>query len=334
MESNVIDETTDEYAIYIYINFFFTMIGMISYLAACLLFELYYKAPNLIKNEIFTYILFHTFKTFVGIILSPSFNRDIFVYCFGLIEFFLIISYLNSCFTSKSISDNTSLYELEYKYLIFALFIFCSFPYEKCFKLTDQYLFSLYIINLMLAMLFFRYINIKMALIIEYLKDKKMTNSSIPDLYLPYVKANYYFNYFNTINNLFLVTMILVTIYYIINILNLFFEFNIFHKYLVAFSQEFIFFSIIGSFLALFYCLNKEQLIGNNKFEREEDSDLNKFGVVDVDIQHDENEQSFDKNNLKKLKNNNIDEKEDELDDKGKKDNQKIINDESQKLKN
>ena len=61
MESNVIDETTDEYAIYIYINFFFTMIGMISYLTACLLFELYYKAPNLIKNEIFTYILFHTF---------------------------------------------------------------------------------------------------------------------------------------------------------------------------------------------------------------------------------------------------------------------------------
>ena len=85
MNSNSAEKNTEEYTIYIYIKFFFTIVGIISYLASCLLFALYIKAPNLIKSEIFTYILFHTLKNFVDIIL-PQKSSPIFIYCLALLN--------------------------------------------------------------------------------------------------------------------------------------------------------------------------------------------------------------------------------------------------------
>ena len=330
MNSNSAEKNTEEYTFYTYIKFFFTIIGIISYLASCLLFALYFKAPNLIKSEIFTYILFHTLKNFVDIIL-PQNSSPIFIYCFGIIEFFLIISHLDKCFSSKNISENTKLYELEYKYYIIIAFIICSFPYEQYFELIDQHIFSLNVINLILAILFFRYINIKMGLILDYLKDKKVTNSSIPDIYLPYVKANYYYTNFNKINKIFYLSFSLVIIYYIINILNLFFDWKILYKYLVFFSHELIYISIVISCLAYFYCLNKD-LLTNNKIQKEEAAELNKFRVIDVDIQHEEDENILEKKNNINNKNNR-NENENEEEDKFKKGDKKV-NDESEKLKN
>ena len=130
MNSNSAEKNTEEYTIYTYIKFFFTIIGIISYLASFLLFALYFNAPNLIKSEIFTYILFYTIKNFVDIIL-PQKSSPIFTYCFGITDFFLIISHLNKYFSSKNISENTKLYELEYKYYIIIAFKICSFPYEQ-----------------------------------------------------------------------------------------------------------------------------------------------------------------------------------------------------------
>ena len=206
--------------------------------------------------------------------MIPQSPNAIILYCFGFIEFFLILSHLNKCFTSKNISENTNLYELNHRYIILVVFLICSFPYEQYFKLIDQYIFSLYILNLILSIIFFRYINIRMNLInirmnliLEYLKDKKVTNSSIPDLYLPYVKANYYFDNFYKINNIFCVTFALVIIYYIINILNLFFDLKYLYKYLLFFSQEFIFITIVIAGIIYFYCLNKD-LLTDNKIQK------------------------------------------------------------------
>ena len=39
--------------------------------------------------------------------------------------------------------------------------------------------------------------------LLDYLKDKKMTNSTIPDIYLPYMKAHYYYTNFSIISNIF-----------------------------------------------------------------------------------------------------------------------------------
>ena len=315
MDSNPTEKNTDEYAIYIYIRFFFTTIGIISYLLACVLSELYYKAPGLIKSEIFTYILFHTFKHIVEMILPQS-SSPIFLYCFGIVEFFLILSHLNKCFTSKNITENTSLYKLEYRYYILAAFIISSFPYENYFKLIDQIKFTLYMIKLVLSILFFRYINIKMILILEYLKDKKVTNNSIPDLYLPYVKANYYYTNFNKINKLFYLTFALISVYNVINILNIFFDWTMLYKFLVFFSQECIYLSVVASCLMYFYCLNKDLLSDSKilKEPKDETAALNKFRVIDVEIQHEEDENILDKksgiHNKNKRNENEVDDKE------------------------
>ena len=327
MESIEFSKNTDESLIYTYIQYFFIGVGIITYLSSCLVLEFYFKSPNFIKNEIFTYIFFHTLKNLVAIILPQSTNA-IFLYCLGIVEFFLILSHLNKCFTSKNISENTNLYELTYRFFILAVFIACSFPYENYFKLIDQYVFTLYILNLILSIIFFRYINIKMNLILDYLKDKKVTNSSIPDLYLPYIKANYYYNNFSKVNNIFYITFVLVIIYYIINILNLFFDLKIVYKYLVFFTQEFIFFSVVIACLIYFYCLNKDSF-NNNKVpkEKEEAAALNKFRVIDVDIQHEDDEINQKANNKNKIEN--------EEDEKEKfKNGNKKNNDENEKLKN
>ena len=327
MESIEFTKSTDESSIYTYIQYFFIGIGIITYLSSCLVLEFYFKSPNFIKNEIFTYIFFHTLKNLVAIILPQSTNA-IFLYCLGIVEFFLILSHLNKCFTSKNISENTNLYELTYRFFILAVFIACSFPYENYFKLIDQYVFTLYILNLILSIIFFRYINIKMNLILDYLKDKKVTNSSIPDLYLPYIKANYYYNNFSKVNNIFCITFVLVIIYYIINILNLFFDLKIVYKYLVFFTQEFIFISVVIACLIYFYCLNKDSF-NNNKVpkEKEEAAALNKFRVIDVDIQHEDDEINQKANNKNKIEN--------EEDEKEKfKNGNKKNNDENEKLKN
>ena len=334
MDSNLNDKNNGDYTIYIYINFFFTTIGIIFYLVSCLSFELYFKAPNLIKSEIFTYILFHSFEHIVGIIL-PQTSSPIFLYCFNIVEFFLILSHLNKCFSSKNISENTSLYELEYKYLILVIFIIVFFPYEIFFKLIDQYIFSLYVIKLILSILFFRYINIKMGLILEYIKDKKVTSSSIPDIYLPYIKANYYYANFNKIDKMFCFTFAFVIIYYVNNILNLFFEFKILYKYLKFCFQEIIYLCIVTSCLFYFYCLNKDLFI-NKKIVKEEASNLNKFKVIDIDINQEEDENILE--NKFKMNNNKTNKDGNEGDEKNKlkKGHKNLIknNEESEKLKN
>ena len=299
MDSNLNDKNNGDYTTYIYANFFFTTIGIIFYLVSCLSFELYFKAPNLIKSEIFTYILFHSFEHIVGIIL-PQTSSPIFLYCFNIVEFFLILF----------------------------------FPYEIFFKLIDQYIFSLYVIKLILSILFFRYINIKMGLILEYIKDKKVTSSSIPDIYLPYIKANYYYSNFNKIDKMFCFTFAFVIIYYVNNILNLFFDFKILYKYLKFCFQEIIYLCIVTSCLFYFYCLNKDLFI-NKKIVKEEASNLNKFKVIDIDINQEEDENILE-NKIKINNKNNKDGNEGDEKDKLKKGHKNLIknNEESEILKN
>lgn len=334
MDSILSDKNNGDNIVYVYINFFFSTIGIIFYLISCLSIELYFKASNLIKSEIFTYILFHSFEHIVGVILPQSSN-PIFLYFFGIVEFFLILSYLNKCFSSKNISENTSLYKLEYKYFILAIFILVSFPYEFYFKLIDQYIFSLYIIKLILSILFYRYIDIKMSLILEYLKDKKVTSSSIPDIYLPYIKANFYYTNFNKIDKMFCLIFVLVIIYYIVNILNLFFDFKMLYKYLQFGFQEIIYLFIVVSCLTYFYCLNKDSF-NNKKIIREEASNLNNLKVIDIDIDiNHEDDENISENKVG-INNKNKNENEGEEKDKLKKEDKNIIknNEESEKLKN
>jgi len=68
------------------------------------------------------------------------------------------------------------------------------------FFLSAKYIFSSNIIKIIFVLILFRYINGKMGLLLDYLKDRKKTNSAIPDINLPYMRTHYYYKNFNKIN--------------------------------------------------------------------------------------------------------------------------------------
>ena len=259
-------------------------------------------------------------------------TKELIIYCFGIIKFLLIILYLSKCFTSRKISPYNSNFILHYKYLLVLLYSITSFPFEKCFTLSEKYIFSINIINIILVFLLFRYINSKMGLLLDYLKDKKMTSSAIPDIYLPYMRAHYYYTNFNKINSLFYLSLILGIDYYIIKILNICLEdWKLIFKFLSLFIEESFYCSLIIACLIFFYSLNKNQLNKGSKRKEEggEEENFNKFTVIDVDIQQDENTNLSERKRKREKSNDNDDENED---DKEKNNNIKVT-EESETLK-
>ena len=124
MDSNVKEQTENEYPIYFYIHLFFVFLGAILYICLVVLFKIYYKISSFIKLEIFTFIILNSFKSFLEITLSPSITKEFILYVIGIIEFYLILSYLNKCFTTKKISQNNSSYEIQYFCYIIIIFIY------------------------------------------------------------------------------------------------------------------------------------------------------------------------------------------------------------------
>ena len=73
-----------------------------------------------------------------------------------------------------------------------------------------------------MAILFFIYINSKFKLLLDYLNEKQVTNSKIPDIYLPYMKAYYYYNSFKCAKTIFFFSLILIICFFSLNISNIF----------------------------------------------------------------------------------------------------------------
>ena len=288
MDSDIKEKSENDYPTYFYIHLFFVFMGLIMYILIVFLFQMYYKSTSFIKREIFTFILINSFKSFLEITLSSSLMKEIILYIIGIIEFYLILKYINKCFTTKKLSPNGYTFKIKHFFYIIILFIACSFPYEKVFELSPKYIVSNNIINIILAIILFRNINIKMQLLLDYLKEKKMTNSTIPDIYLPYMKAHYYFTNFKIINVFFYLFLFSVISYYSVKILDLFLEWQLITKYILLFTEESIYICVIISCLIFFYSFNKNKLIKGGKRRHKEDSgedaNLSKFSVVDVDI--------------------------------------------------
>ena len=317
MDSKLKDEQINENSLLYFIHIILAVVGFLLYIVIYLLFQFYEGAPSLIKKQIFTFILLNSFKSISEIIFTPSLTKELIIYCIGVIEFYLIISYLNDCFTTKKISVNSSNFELEYIYYILFLFIVCYFPYEKTFDLSEKFILLFNIVNIILLIILFRYINIKMGLLFDYLKDKKMTNSAIPDIYLPYIRAHYYYTNFNKINNIFYLSLFLGITYYSIKILDLYLiEYKTIFKYLSFINEECFYCSIIIACIIFFYCLNKKHLNkrGKRRDENGEDVNLANFTVIDVDIQQEEDAKlsGRKKRNKKKEIDNDEDEEEKE----------------------
>ena len=332
MDAKLKDESTNKSSLFFLVHLFLAILGFLIYIISFLLLQFYYAAPSLIRKEFFLFILFNSFESLIEVIVTPSMTKELIIYCFGIIKFLLIILYLSKCFTSRKISPYNSNFILHYKYLLVLLYSITSFPFEKCFNLSEKYIFSFNVINIILVFLLFRYINGKMGLLLDYLKDKKMTSSAIPDIYLPYMRAHYYYTNFNKINSLFYLSLILGIDYYIIKILNICLEdWKLIFKFLSLFIEESFYCSLIIACLIFFYSLNKNQLNKGNKRKEEggEEENFNKFTVIDVDIQQDENTNLSERKRKREKSNDNDDENEDEKE----KNNNIKVTEESETLK-
>ena len=294
MNSNIEEYSEKKKTLYFYIHLFFAFTGIIIYITAFLRFGLYIKYLSFIKREIFTFIILNSIKSFLEISLSSSLTKDIIIYIIGIFEFYLILTYINKSFSTKKISKNNQNFELDYLYYIILIFVASSFPYEKIFNLSDKCIFSINIVNIILAILLFRYINIKMQLILEFLKEKRVATSEIPDIYLPYIKANYYYRNFFIVNIVFYICIFSIIVYYIIKISDIFLQWKNISRYILLISEEIIYNCAKLSCMIFFYSYNRSKLVkgGKKKGKKEQyvqESNISNFSVIDVDIQQDEN---------------------------------------------
>ena len=290
MEKTVKEPEKKQMYVTLFIQSFFSLSGLIFYLISFILFNFYYKCPSLIKKEIFTFIFLTSLKTIIEIIIPFSLANYLISYIIGIISFYLIIVYLDKCLTSKKLSIDSFVFELTNKIYLFLIFLVCSFPVVEIWKLSENYIITENIISIIVAILFYIYINSKFKLLLDYLNEKQITNSKIPDIYLPYMKAYYYYNSFKCAKTIFFFSLILIVCYFSLNISKIFFK----NKYLsliaIIIEKTSLFCLVLGN-LILFYSLYKKLLgIGKNEEIEEEGRNISNFTVIDVDIQQDDKE--------------------------------------------
>ena len=305
METNAKEAEKKGIYISLFIQSFYSLSGLIFYLISFILFNFYYKCPSLIKKEIFTFIFLTSLKTIIEIIIPFSLANYLISYFIGIISFYLILVYLDKCLTSKKISIDSFIFELSNKVYLFLIFLVCSFPAVKIWKLSENYIITENIINIIVAILFFIYINSKFKLLLDYLNEKQVTNSKIPDIYLPYMKAYYYYNSFKCAKTIFFLSLILIICFFSLNISNIFLK-KQYLCLLALISEKISLFCLILGNLVLFYSLYKKLLgIGKNEEIDEEGRNISNFTVIDVDIQQDDKEElsNFSKRQKKDKKN-------------------------------
>ena len=305
METNSKEPEKKGIYISLFIQSFYSLSGLIFYLISFILFNFYYKCPSLIKKEIFTFIFLTSLKTIIEIIIPFSLANYLISYFIGIISFYLILVYLDKCLTSKKISIDSFIFELSNKVYLFLIFLVCSFPAVKIWKLSENYIITENIINIIVAILFFIYINSKFKLLLDYLNEKQVTNSKIPDIYLPYMKAYYYYNSFKCAKTIFFFSLILIICFFSLNISNIFLK-KQYLCLLALISEKISLFCLILGNLVLFYSLYKKLLgIGKNEEIDEEGRNISNFTVIDVDIQQDDKEElsNFSKRQKKDKKN-------------------------------
>ena len=315
MNLNFKEQDENDYPTYFYIHLFFIFTELIFYAFAYFMFLFIIKNITFIKKEVFTFLIANSFKSIVEITLSASLTKEIIIYFFQIAEFYLILTCINKSLTTKKISQNTSYYELDYYYYIIIIFIIIFFPYEQMFNLTGKILITYNTIKIVLAILLFRYIFIKLQLLLEYLKEKRMTTSAIPDIYLPKEKANYYYNNFYFINILFYIILALVIIYYILKILDIFFIWKTIIIYLILFDEQSIYCILIISNLIFFYTIHRNKLLKRRKKKDKNEEEIN-LGGTDVEIRQDEANNLSEKEDEKKEKKNEGNEGEEKINEK------------------
>ena len=333
-----INQESQESSFIFYIHIFFAFLGLILYIICFILLQFYYKCFSYIKKRIFIFILIHSINCFIETLLVQSLIKAVIIYILGIVKFYLLLSYINQCFTSKKISNESSTYAIDNLNYIIIGFAISTIPLESMINVEGKYILSFIVIKIVLAILLFRYVHIKMELLLDYFKEKKTPNSSIPDIYLPYMKANYYYSNFSKVNIIFFLSLFFIVLYNIFQIFDLFLQWKSMNSCIMLILEELTWYSIVAGCLILFYSLNRTSLIKgeDSKEENGEEINLAKFSVIDIDVQQDESvnlsERKRKRNEKNEEKKSNENDNEEDEEDKNKKSNHKT-NEESESLK-
>ena len=294
MDSNLSVATNESY---LYIQLFFIFVGIVLYVIAIVFFLAIYQKVSLIKQEIFSFIIINVIKSFLDISLSSSIKKELIKYFLEIIEFCLIVIYINKCLTSQKISENSQKYDLEYKYYIVVIIIFITFPYEKVINLSGKYIFSLNMIKIILSFLFYIYINGNMELLLDYLKQKNISNRNGQELNLHNLEEYYYYKQFNIVKAIFSLTLGFTVISNAIKIFNKLFEWQILSLYLTLIFEKAKDCSLIAVGLIFFSTLHMKNLLKADKNKNQRP----KVNTEDIGIK--EEEASLSSNSLKMEKN-------------------------------
>lgn len=288
------------------LDIFFSCIGIIFYIVSFILLKFYYKSPMLITEGIFTFIIAYSIKCLLQNILSFSLIFELLYYVIDCLLFYLVISFINKCFCSNKLSENSANFEISYNKIISITFCVCSFPLDKIFELAEKYFLTKYVLSLCLLILLYRYIHLRLQNLLDYLDDKKTTSSEIPDIYLPYMKAFYYYNVFSSINMIIFDALIIMASYFGVGIIYIMIKLNILIIIQSVFEKLSII-SIIVCCLLMFYSFNQSTFGFGKNEEGGEGYNIAKFSVIDIDIQQDEKDNlNFSRKKNKSNKNKDI----------------------------
>ncbi len=286
MDSNLNDQ--ESFTLQTIIQIVISCTGLIFYIIAYILFAFYFKHPTLIKKEIFTFIFLYSLKLLLGIVISPSTISYLLCYFIGIISYYYIVTFINKCLTSKKLTENPINFELDYKHYIILALVVSSFPFVKIFNLSEIFIFMDNLIQLIVLIMIYRYFNTKIKTLLEFLKEKKVTNTTIPDIYLPYMRAYYYYTTYSSVNLIFFDSFVIIISFYSINIIYIILKMK-FLCYISLLCDTIGTICFIFGCLVLFYTLNKK-LFGIGKIE--EEGNISNFTVIDVDIQQEEKDES------------------------------------------
>ena len=157
--------------------------------------------------------------------------------------------------------------------------------------------------NIILIILLYRYINARFQLLLEYLKQTKLQNSTSQTTYLYHSKANYYYENFININKSFFKSFICIIIFFAFDILYILLNLKFLCHFSVLFENIAHFFLILGC-LQFFFTYNRE-LFGLFQLGKPDYNNINKSSILDIESQHDDKEDNSIRIKTKKNGNDN-----------------------------
>ena len=292
MNSNLKNEEENPNPILNIIEYICSTLGLFIYLIMFILFNFYYKCPSLIKKEIFFFIFIYSLIPVLQGLLPLNMANSLISYFLKIISFYLIISYINKCLTSKLLSKSTINFELIHRNYIYLILAICSFPLVKICNLSSYYIVCENIVNILVTIIIYKYIKVKYQILLDYLNEKKVTNSKIPDIYLPYMKAYFYYTKYNSAFTKFFFSFILIISSFSLKLVYFYFKANI-YCYISLICEKVGVFLIIYGCLIIFFSLYKKLLgIGKNEENEEEGANISNFSVIDVDIQQEDKDEN------------------------------------------